>query len=86
MNYNQNLKIIFRLTLTILLTLGCNKKTESEKNKKNEYNSSYKIYSISIPNSLVFSGETVDMIVTLKDNFWGGERTIQVQIEDVIKS
>tara|TARA_B100000963_G_scaffold354827_1_gene371983 strand:+ start:698 stop:1606 length:909 start_codon:yes stop_codon:yes gene_type:complete len=61
MNYNKNLKIIFRLTLTILLTLGCNKKTESEKNKKNEYNSSYKIYSISIPNSLVFSGETVDL-------------------------
>ena len=33
-----------------------------------------------------FTGETVDMIVTLKDNFWGGERTIQVQIEDIIKS
>ena len=33
-----------------------------------------------------FSGEIVDIVVTLKDNFWGGERTIQVQIEDIIKS
>ena len=61
MNFKKNLKIIFRLTLIILLTLSCNKKTENEKNKKNEDYSNYKIYSIPIPDSLSFSGETVDL-------------------------
>ena len=30
--------------------------------------------------------EIVDMIVTLKDNYWGGERSIQVQVEDIIRN
>ena len=33
-----------------------------------------------------FSDEIVDIIVTLKDNFWGGERSIQIQVEDVVRN
>ena len=58
---NKTLKIIFSLTLIILLVISCNKKTELDKNKKNEDYSNYKIYSVPIPNSLTFSGETVNL-------------------------
>jgi len=61
MYVNKTFKIIFSLTLTILVVISCNKKTELYKNKKNEDYSNYKIYSIPIPDSLTFSGETVDL-------------------------
>ena len=62
MNVNKTLKNFFSLTLTILLVISCNKKTELDKNKKNEDFTNYKIHSIPIPNSLTFSGESVDLI------------------------
>ena len=61
MNVNKTLKNFFSLTLTILLVISCNKKTELDKNKKNEDFTNYKIHSIPIPDSLTFSGETVDL-------------------------
>ena len=61
MNLNKTLKKIFSLTLTILLVISCNKKNELDKNKKNEDFTNYKIHSIPIPDSLTFSGETVDL-------------------------
>ena len=61
MSVNKTLKIIFSLTLIILLVISCNKKNELDKNKKNEDYSNYKIYSVPIPNSLTFSGETVNL-------------------------
>ena len=61
MNVNKTLKKFFSLTLTILLVISCNKKTELDKNKKNEDFTNYKIHSIPIPDSLTFSGETVDL-------------------------
>ena len=61
MNVNKTLKNFFSLTLTILLVISCNKKNELDKNKKNEDYSNYKIYSVPIPNSLTFSGETVNL-------------------------
>ena len=61
MYVNKTLKIIFSLTLIILLVISCNKKTELDRNRKNEDYSNYKIYSVPIPNSLTFSGETVDL-------------------------
>ena len=61
MNVNKTLKKLFSLTLTILLVISCNKKTELDKNKKNEDFTNYKIHSIPIPDSLTFSGETVDL-------------------------
>tara|TARA_Y100001980_G_C14538140_1_gene315254 strand:- start:493 stop:1395 length:903 start_codon:yes stop_codon:yes gene_type:complete len=60
MNVSKTLKI-FSLTLTILLVISCNKKNELDKNKKNEDYNNYKIHSIPIPDSLTFSGETVDL-------------------------
>ncbi len=61
MNVNKTLKNFFSLTLTILLVISCNKKTELDKNKKNEDFTNYKIHSIPIPDSLTFSGETIDL-------------------------
>ena len=61
MNVNKTLKKLFSLTLTILLVISCNKKNELDKNKKNEDFTNYKIHSIPIPDSLTFSGETVDL-------------------------
>lgn len=61
MNVNKTLKNFFSLTLTILLVISCNKKNELDKNKKNEDFTNYKIHSIPIPDSLTFSGETVDL-------------------------
>jgi len=61
MYVNKTLKIIFSLTLIILLVISCNKKTELDRNRKNEDYSNYKIYSVPIPNSLTFSGETVNL-------------------------
>ena len=62
MNVNKTLKKFFSLTLTILLVISCNKKTELDKNKKNEDFTNYNIHSIPIPNSLTFSGESVYLI------------------------
>ncbi len=61
MNVNKTLKKLFSLTLTILLVISCNKKNELNKNKNNEDFNNYKIHSIPIPDSLTFSGETVDL-------------------------
>jgi len=61
MNVNKTLKKLFSLTLTILLVISCNKKNELNKNKNNEDFTNYKIHSIPIPDSLTFSGETVDL-------------------------
>ena len=61
MYVNKTLKIIFSLTLIILLVISCNKKTELDRNRINEDYSNYKIYSVPIPNSLTFSGETVNL-------------------------
>ena len=61
MNVNKTLKNFFSLTLTILLVISCNKKNELNKNKNNEDFTNYKIHSIPIPDSLTFSGETVDL-------------------------
>ena len=61
MDVNKTLKKLFSLTLTILLVISCNKKNELDKNKKNEDFTNYKIHSIPIPDSLTFSGETVDL-------------------------
>ena len=61
MNVNITLKNFFSFTIIILLVISCNKKTELDKNKKNEDFTNYKIYSIPIPDSLTFSGETVDL-------------------------
>ena len=61
MSVNKTLKIIFSLTLIILLVISCNKKTELDRNRINEDYSNYKIYSVPIPNSLTFSGETVNL-------------------------
>ena len=33
-----------------------------------------------------FSGESVDLIVTLKRNDWNGEVSTQLQVEDIISS
>mgnify|MGYP001245426225 FL=1 len=61
MYINKTFKIIFSLTLTILFVLSCNKKPELKKNTKNEDYLNYKISAIPIPDSLTFSGETVDL-------------------------
>ena len=61
MYVNKALKIIFSITLTVLFVLSCNKKTELKKNTKNEDYLNYKISAIPIPDSLIFSGETVDL-------------------------
>ena len=61
MNVNITLKNFFSFTIIILLVISCNKKTELDKNKKNEDFTNYKIHSIPIPDSLTFSGETVDL-------------------------
>ena len=61
MYVNKTLKIIFSITLTVLFVLSCNKKTELKKNTKNEDYLNYKVSAIPIPDSLIFSGETVDL-------------------------
>ena len=61
MYVNKTLKIIFSITLTVLFVLSCNKKTELKKNTKNEDYLNYKVSAIPIPDSLIFSGETIDL-------------------------
>ena len=61
MYVNKTLKIIFSITLTVLFVLSCNKKTELKKNTKNEDYLNYKVFAIPIPDSLIFSGETIDL-------------------------
>ena len=61
MYVNKTLKIFFSLILTVLFVLSCNKKSELKINTKNEDYLNYKVSAIPIPDSLIFSGETVDL-------------------------